>query len=110
MTSFRFAEEDHSILGSEKNPTEILAFCTGLLPAAIAACARDSSEVLNLGTELISIVFRMSFEISRRMRLVEEAGGSWATTILGVGVERTEAILDEFYSSQVGLTSRVHRQ
>ncbi|KAL8696326.1 MAG: hypothetical protein Q9224_002852, partial [Gallowayella concinna] len=95
-----FAEEDPSILGSESHPTAILAFCTGSLPAAVAAAARDTSEVLKLGVELISIVFRMSYEIHRRMTLVDDAGGNWATTIVGAQVGKVTAILKKFHESQ----------
>ncbi|KAI4250705.1 MAG: hypothetical protein LQ352_005291, partial [Teloschistes flavicans] len=95
-----FAEEDPSILGSESQPTEILAFCTGSLPAAVVAAARDTSEVLKFGVEMVSIVFRMSYEISRRMRLVEDASVGWATTIVGAQVAKMEATLKEFHESQ----------
>lgn len=101
MSLGRFAEEDPSILGSESQPTEILAFCTGSLPAAVVAAARDTSEVLKFGVEMVSIVFRMSYEISRRMRLVEDASVGWATTIVGAQVAKMEATLKEFHESQV---------
>lgn len=80
----------------------ILALCTGLLPAAAAAAARDTSELLKIGIEIVSITFRMAFEISRRMKLIEEeGGGNWATTIVGATVERTREILENFHKAQV---------
>ena len=99
----RFAEEDPLILGTDTQPTEILAFCTGLLPGAAAAPARDTSELLKLGLEMVSVAFRLSFEVIRRMRLVEESSGTWATTVIGAQVESTQAILNEFHESQVCL-------
>lgn len=88
-------------MGSQSSPTEILAFCTGLLPAAAAAAARDTSELLKIGSEIISITFRMAFEIGRRMALVEKGGGNWAVTIVGVTVEKTNDILENFHKTQV---------
>lgn len=88
-------------MGSESSPTEFLAFCTGLLPAAAAVAARDTSELFKFGIEIISITFRMAFEIGRRMKLTEDSDGSWAVTIVGTTVEKTQAILDDFHSSQV---------
>ena len=99
-----FSEEDPMVLGSERSPTEMLAFCTGMLPAAVAAAARDTSELLSIGVEVISIVFRLVCEVTRRMRLVEDAAGHWATTILGVRRNQTQIILDDFHTSQVSST------
>ena len=101
----RYAEEDPSILGAENTPTKILALCTGMLPAAVAAAARDTSELVTVGIEMVSITFRMAFEVSRRMRLVEDVGGNWATTVLGVDRKRMQILLDDFHSSQVGVLS-----
>jgi len=106
LISGRSAEEDPSILGSQNSPIEILAFCTGLLPAAVAAVSKDTSELLKFGLEIISITFRLSFEITRIMRLIEDVGGNLATTIVGANLEKTQAILDEFYVSQVGLLQK----
>lgn len=97
----RYAEEDPSILGSDTTPTEILAFCTGLLPAAAAAAARDTSELLKIAVEIVSITFRMAFEISRRMKLVEGTGDKWATTIIGFPLQKGQDTLDTFHRTQV---------
>lgn len=81
---------------------EVLAYCTGLLPAATVVAAKDTSELVPLAIQIVSITFRMAFEISRRMRLVEDGlYGNWASTILGVTIEKTQKILDEFHISQV---------
>ncbi|MCJ1403878.1 hypothetical protein MMC11_007101 [Xylographa trunciseda] len=95
-----YAEEDPSILGSEGTPIEILAFCTGLLPAAAAAAARDTSELLKIAIEVVSITFRMAFEISRRMKLVEGTGDKWATTIVGYPLDKAQDTLDNFHKTQ----------
>jgi hypothetical protein len=46
----------------------------------------------------------MAFEISRRMRLIEDVGGNWAVTVVGADLERTEGILKEFYVAQVSIS------
>ena len=101
----RYAEEDPSILGSAESPTEVMGFCTGLLPAAAAVAARDTSEIFPLATELVSIAFRLAFELNRRSKLVESTRGSWATTIVGATVEKTQSILDEFHKDQACVAS-----
>ena len=97
----RYAEEDPSILGSEQDPVQALAFCTGLLPAAALVAARDTSELFDIGMEIISITFRMADEIIRRMKLVEDTKRCWATTVIGRTSEEVQPILDEFHKVQV---------
>lgn len=103
-----YVEEDPSILGSQNSPTEILALCTGLLPAAALAAARDTSELLKYGVAIVSITFRLAYEISRRMRLVEDAGGNWATTVVGMPADKAKSILDDFHNTQVFLSSSIY--
>jgi Starter unit:ACP transacylase in aflatoxin biosynthesis len=97
----RYAEEDPSILGSEQDPVQVLAFCTGLLPAAALVVARDTSELFDIGIETISITFRMAYEIIRRMKLIEDTNRSWATTVVGKTPDKVQPILDEFHKVQV---------
>lgn len=97
----RYAEEDPGILGSGQNPVQVLAFCTGLLPAAALVAARDTSELFDIGIEIISITFRMAHEIIRRMRLIEETKRSWAVTVVGKAPEQVQPILDAFHEAQV---------
>ena len=84
-------------MGSDKDPVQALAFCTGLLPASALVAARDTSELFNIGIEIISITFRMAHEIIRRMKLIEDTNRSWATTIVGATPEKVQPILDEFH-------------
>ncbi|KAI0970338.1 putative polyketide synthase [Xylaria arbuscula] len=94
------AEQDPTILGSTHNPVQILGFCTGALPAATIIAARDTSEMFDLAREIISITFRMAYEIRRRMILIEDVPKSWAKTYLGLSVETVEGILNEFHENQ----------
>jgi len=93
-------------LGSEKHPVHALAFCTGLLPAAALVAARDTSELFNIGIEIISITFRMAYEIIRRMKLIEDTNRSWALTVVGKTPDQVQPILDEFHEIQVSLHER----
>ncbi|KAK2758595.1 Type I Iterative PKS [Arachnomyces sp. PD_36] len=95
-----YAEEDPSILGSNQNPVQVLAFCTGLLPAAALVAARDPSELFDIGIEIISITFRMAYEIFRRMKLIEDTKRSWAVTVIGKTPQQVQPILDEFHKVQ----------
>lgn len=80
---------------------QALAFCTGLLPAAALVAAEDTSQLFEIGMEILSITFRMAFEIIHGMKLIEDTNQSWATTIVGVTAEKTQPILDEFHITQV---------
>lgn len=105
LFDIRAAEQDPTILGSGQNPVQVLGFCTGLLPASAIIAARDTSELFTLAREIISITFRMAYEIRRRMLLIEDDPSSWAMTYVGLSAEKLEKILDEFHKSQVSAPS-----
>ncbi|KAI6092709.1 putative polyketide synthase [Hypoxylon rubiginosum] len=94
------AEQDPTILGSGQSPVQVLGFCTGLLPASAIIAARDTSELFTLAREIISITFRMAYEIRRRMLLIEDDPSSWAMTYVGLSGEKMDKILDEYHQSQ----------
>ena len=79
----------------------ILGFCTGLLPGAVAAFARDTSEIFKYGLEMVSISFRLAIEFQRRSRRIEDSPQSWARTVVGASAEELQTILDDFNQSQV---------
>lgn len=80
----------------------MLGFCTGEIPAAIAAVARDTSDLLKLAVEVVHIIFRLGRELSRRSLLVDRTHGNWATTLVDITPERVQSIRDDFHQSQVG--------
>jgi hypothetical protein len=84
----------------------VLAYCTGLLPAAALVAARDTAELFGLAREIISITFRMAYEITRRMRLIEDSNGDWAMTLVGVTSEKAQPVLNRFHESQVRHASK----
>jgi hypothetical protein len=77
----------------------VLAFCTGLLPASALVAARDTTELFDIGMEIINITFRMAYEIDRRAHLIEETNRSWATTVVGKTPENVQPILDQFHKA-----------
>ncbi|KAF3067794.1 Conidial yellow pigment biosynthesis polyketide synthase [Trichoderma lentiforme] len=93
------AERDPTILGTPERPVEILGFCTGLLPAAVVVAAKDTSELHTLAREIVQVTFRMTREIVRQTKLVEDSSGDWARTYIGITREKMESILDDFHSS-----------
>ncbi|KAH8698369.1 hypothetical protein BGW36DRAFT_293843 [Talaromyces proteolyticus] len=95
-----YAEEDPQILGSADRPTHILGFCTGEMPAAVAATARSIPELYNLSVEVLRVICRFARNIIRRSVLIDRTNGNWATTIVGLPTEHVQAILDDFHQSQ----------
>lgn len=47
-------------------PVNIVALCGGLLPAAAAVAAKDTSELFALSSIIISIGFRLAVEVHRK--------------------------------------------
>ena len=94
------AHEDATVLGSPLEPVEIVALCGGLLPAAVAWAAQDTSQLFPLSRMMISVSFRLALEVRRRMRLVEDRQESWGRTYTGISRDKVQAILNEFHQSQ----------
>lgn len=67
----------------------------------MAAAARDTSEILSIGLEMIRITFRLAYALIRRMKLVEDVGGNWATTVVGVDRRKMEELLTGFHTEHV---------
>ncbi|KAF1954279.1 hypothetical protein CC80DRAFT_595084 [Byssothecium circinans] len=97
---FVYAEEDPSILGSQHDPVHVLAFCTGLLPARALVAARDTSELFEIGREIINITLRMAHQIDRRAKLIEDTNQSGAVTVVGKTPNAVQAILNELHGAQ----------
>ncbi|MCJ1396229.1 hypothetical protein MMC18_009118 [Xylographa bjoerkii] len=91
-----YVENDPSILQSSESSIHVLGFCTGLLPGAVAAFARDSSEIFKYGLEMVSISFRLAIEFTRRSKRIDESSQSWARTVVGATAEELQAIVDDF--------------
>lgn len=99
------AEERPSILASYLEPTRILAFCTGEIPAAVAAAATDCIQLLALAIETVGILVRFASEVIRRSQAIDSTPESWATTLVGVSTEKTQQLLDGFHREHVSRRS-----
>lgn len=80
---------------------KILGLCTGLLPAAVAAVARSTDEILEFGQQVIAVSIRLAKEIVSRSEYLEGGIGSWGYTIVGADAASLQAILDAFHHNQV---------
>ena len=78
-----------------------LALCTGVLPAAILAVARDTNELVRCGVEITAIAFRLACQLALRSQRIEETPGSWAYTLIGIDASQLGIILDTFHQEQV---------
>jgi hypothetical protein len=85
----------------------ILGFCTGLLPAAVAATVTSSAQFLKLAPEVVCISLRLAIGISRRSTEIELSSESWATAIMGISASEMKTILDEFHAIKVRII--IHR-
>ena len=83
------------MLGSSESTTH-LGLCTGLLPAAAAVVAGNTSQLLQYGLEIVAISFRLTHEIILRSRRVETEPGSWSYTVVGIKHEQAQAMLDDY--------------
>ena len=63
--------------------------------------AKDTSDLTKLAPEIISITFRCTYEIWRRMQLIDDVFGCWVETYIGLPIERVQKILDEFHQRNV---------
>lgn len=95
------AEQDSTILGSVTNPIDILAFCTGEVPAAVALAAQDIQQLFALAVETVSILCRLALAIIHRSEAIDTTQECWATTLVGVLKAEVEQILQDFFRSEV---------
>lgn len=78
-----------------------VGLCTGLLPAAVAACSQSLVQVLQLTPETVDIALRLGFEAHRRAQIIEKGDGSWARVVSGLSEAEWENLLSEFHTSSV---------
>lgn len=86
-----------------------LGFCTGLLPAAVAAVSRNTEDLHRFGLEIVAISIRLMEAICNRSRQIEAVPRSWGYTVVGAGSEDSKAVLDDFHLAQVYNHSRIRR-
>lgn len=96
LTFHSLAEDNVSVLNTGIQNVYQLGFCVGLLAASVAAAARDTSEVITLGVEIVAISFRLGLELSRRARSIEDTDKSWGCTLVGTAPDDIQQRLDTF--------------
>lgn len=89
-------EEDPSILNTGANDVYQLGVCQGALPGAVAAVARDTSQIISLGVEVLKVVFRLGIHLVRRSKAVEDSDASWVIAVLGLDPTELQRRLDAF--------------
>ena len=103
LTDHSQAELEPGIIGSSNHEVTILAFCDGLLPAAVAVAACDTNQLISLGLEVLSVALRLGWEIEERKRVVECSQRSWGRVCTGIPKKAVQELLDQFHESQVCL-------
>lgn len=101
LISRSYAHEDPTTLGSRLEPVDIIALCGGLLPAAAAVAAQDTSELFPLAREILSVGIRLAAQVNRNMKLIDQSPESWGITYTGVSSVFVRSILDRFHYDQV---------
>ena len=113
------SENDASILDSTTKTTTtdvaedevyILGLCTGLLPAAAAATAGSTGELLELGPEMLRISLRLALEADGRSAQLEQSRESWAFAVPGIPTIEVQKAIDNFHNNMVNkkaLDSRI---
>ncbi|MCJ1313534.1 hypothetical protein MMC25_007213 [Agyrium rufum] len=92
------AESDSSVLETTSD-VYMLGLCTGLIPAAAAATARSSAELLRLCPEILRVAIRLAYEADRRSAQLEISSHSWAVVVGELPAKQLQAALDEFHGS-----------
>ena len=96
------SEEDPGLLDAKpSSEIEIVGLCTGLLPAAAAATARSTRELLQLAPSIICIALRLALEVDLRSSQIEETTQSWAVIVSGIPSEKQQSALDDYHKQTV---------
>lgn len=100
--SYSRAENDPSFFkASRDSPSYSIGLCTGLLPAAAAATARDVGELLTIGRVLIPVAYRLGVQQWKSAHEIESAPGAWAVAVVNVDPQDIENIINAFNDDMV---------
>lgn len=83
----------------------VLGLCTGLLPAAAAATAGSTGELLELGPEILRVSLRLALEADHRSAQLEQSRESWAFAVPGIPATQVQEAIDTFHKNMVHETS-----
>ncbi|KAH6970569.1 hypothetical protein BKA56DRAFT_558919 [Ilyonectria sp. MPI-CAGE-AT-0026] len=74
----------------------MVGWCTGLLPAAVAASAVSMVQVLELAPRAVEISIKIGVDAHLKAAAVEDHPGSWARVVKGCPETDLEAMLNQF--------------
>ena len=97
---FSYAQEDLTVLGSSDSPVDVLGFCAGEIPGAVAVAARDIEEIAGVAVEVVRLMFRFYQEMMARTIQADSSSGSWGVTVMGATRELAQEILDDFHNCE----------
>lgn len=95
---------------SSSSATKILlASCTGLFPAAVAATSRSLAEMVSLSAAVVVLALKVGLAAARRSAAIEESDEpkSWAIAVAGVHPEQCDEMLKEFHETNVGVMTQI---
>jgi hypothetical protein len=78
-----------------------VGWCTGLLPAVVAACSQSLVQVLQLTPETIRLAVRIGLEAYKRAETIETSDKSWARVVSGLTETEVSDALKRFNSTNV---------
>lgn len=79
----------------------MVGWCTGLLPAAVAASAVSMVQVLELAPRAVELSIKIGVDAHRKAAAVEDHPGSWARVVKGCPETDLEAMLNQFNATNV---------
>ncbi|KAH7120608.1 PKS16 protein, partial [Dactylonectria macrodidyma] len=74
----------------------MVGWCTGLLPAAVAASAVSMVQVLELAPRVVELSIKIGVDARCKAAAVEDHPGSWARVVKGCPETELEAMLNQF--------------
>ncbi|OQU97822.1 polyketide product template domain-containing protein isoform 2 [Cladophialophora immunda] len=90
-----YAEKDPVLLTS---PMTVLGLCVGLLPAVVAAAAKDARELADLGLTFIPFCVRLAVSAEQRTRRLEVSTGAWSYVLKDIHSTSLQSVIDEFHA------------
>ncbi|GLI79954.1 type I iterative PKS [Penicillium ochrochloron] len=95
-----FCKHNPDLLANNGDSTHLLGLCTGFLPAVVAASSASWADLVELGTQTVSVALRLAVEVHRRSQAIEKSASSWSTAIRGVSQTDMETIINSFHESK----------
>lgn len=78
----------------------LVGFCTGLLPAAVAAASTSLADATRLSQEIVLLSIRLGLHAYRRSVAIEATSGVWSVVVLGQDATQLRSKIDAFHQDQ----------